>query len=90
VLVAVGAFLFWMLPHTLASSTGLGFQIAAPIVLAGVQIHHFFVDGVIWKLKNPKVSSPLLVNIEQLVRPASAGLSVALPAEAAQPVQQAA
>jgi hypothetical protein len=67
--VAAGAFLFWMLPHTLASSTGYGYQLAAPIVLAGVQIHHFFVDGVIWKLKNPKVSSPLLVNIEQLVRP---------------------
>jgi len=68
-IVAAGAFLFWMLPHTLASSTGLGFQVAAPIVLAAVQIHHFFVDGVIWKLKNPKVSSPLLVNLEQLVRP---------------------
>lgn len=68
-IVAVGGFLFWMLPHTLASSTGYGYQLAAPIVLAGVQIHHFFVDGVIWKLKNPKVSSPLLVNIEQLVRP---------------------
>ena len=67
--VIVGGFLFWMLPHTLASSTGYGYQLAAPIVLAGVQIHHFFVDGVIWKLKNPKVSSPLLVNIEQLVRP---------------------
>ena len=95
VIVAVGAFLFWMLPHTLASSTGLGFQIAAPIVLAGVQIHHFFVDGVIWKLKNPKVSSPLLVNIGQLVRPASAtamtkGLPAGLPVEAAQPAQQAA
>src|ERR1044071_6396964 len=86
VIFAVGAFLFWMLPHALASSTGLGFQIAAPIVLAGVQIHHFFVDGVIWKLKNPKVSSPLLVNIEQLVRPGaarteSAPRPVALPVE---------
>jgi hypothetical protein len=92
VLFAVGAFLFWMLPHTLASSTGLGFQLAAPIVLAGVQIHHFFVDGVIWKLKNPKVGSPLLVNLGQLIRPASAqttpGLPAVLPVETARPVQQ--
>ena len=84
VIVAGGGFLFWMLPHTLASSTGFGYQMAAPIVLAGVQIHHFFVDGVIWKLKNPKVSSPLLVNLEQLVRPNPARTlrPVTLPVEA--------
>jgi hypothetical protein len=91
-IVAVGGFLFWMLPHTLASSTGYGFQIAAPIVLAGVQIHHFFVDGVIWKLKNPKVSSPLLVNIEQLVRPSAAQATprrpVTLPVETPAGVHQ--
>lgn len=82
-IVGVGGFLFWMLPHALASSTGFGYQLAAPIVLAGVQIHHFFVDGVIWKLKNPKVGSPLLVNIEQLVRPsgAQARRPVTLPVE---------
>ncbi len=82
-IVVFGGFLFWVLPHTLASSTGLGFQLAAPIVLAGVQIHHFFVDGVIWKLKNPKVSSPLLVNVEQLVRPntSTARRPVNLPVE---------
>jgi hypothetical protein len=91
-IVAGGGFLFWMLPHTLASSTGYGYQFAGPIVLAGVQIHHFFVDGVIWKLKNPKVSSPLLVNIEQLVRPPAAdaprmpvGLPVETPAGLHQP-----
>jgi hypothetical protein len=88
-IVAVGGFLFWMLPHTLASSTGFGFEVAAPIVLAGVQIHHFFVDGVIWKLKNPKVSSPLLVNIGQLVRPSVAPTQAAAPARrpAALPVE---
>ncbi len=92
-----GAFLFWLLPHSLASSTGVGFQIAAPIVLSGVQIHHFFVDGVIWKLRNPRVTSPLLVNIEQLMRPASqsSGLSqpplptpVHLPIDAPRPASQ--
>jgi hypothetical protein len=94
IIVCVGGFLFWMLPHTLASSTGFGYQLAAPIVLAGVQIHHFFVDGVIWKLKNPLVSSPLLVNIEQLVRPhapqshETPRRPVALPVETPAGVQQ--
>jgi hypothetical protein len=37
------------------------------VILCGVQIHHFFVDGVIWKLKKKSVASPLMVNIEDLV-----------------------
>ena len=47
-------------------------QIAEPIVITAVQIHHFFVDGVIWKLRNPSVGSPMLVNLEQLARGRSA------------------
>ncbi len=37
------------------------------IMIAGVQIHHFFVDGVIWKLKKKTVSSPLMVNLDDLI-----------------------
>jgi hypothetical protein len=61
-----GALLFWLLPRS-ATVVGFDLQIATAILITVVQIHHFFVDGVIWKLKNPKVSSPLLVNIEQLI-----------------------
>jgi hypothetical protein len=68
VIVPAGALLFWMLPHALASSTGTGFQFAAPIVLAGVQIHHFFVDGVIWKLKNPRAASPVHANLGEYLQ----------------------
>jgi hypothetical protein len=88
-----GAFLFWMLPHTLASSTGTGFQFAAPVVLAGVQIHHFFVDGVIWKLKNARVSSPVTASVGHYLRGAGARTVAAVvrpaaaPAEAPQPFQ---
>lgn len=67
--VAGGAVLFYILPQ-LAAWGGLPIQFATPVILSAVQIHHFFVDGVIWKLKNPKVSSPLLVNIGDLLRPA--------------------
>ncbi len=37
------------------------------IITAAIQIHHFFVDGVIWKLKRKTVSSPLMVNIDDLI-----------------------
>lgn len=63
-----GAFLFFLLP-LLCSWCGYRLDFTTPVVLAAVQLHHFFVDGVIWKLKNPKVGSPLMVNIEDLVKP---------------------
>ena len=65
--VAGGAILFYILPEFTAKA-GWSTQFTYPVILSAVQIHHFFVDGVIWKLKNPKVSSPLLVNIPDLLR----------------------
>lgn len=65
--VAGGAILFYILPELIARA-GWPIGLTYPILLSAVQIHHFFVDGVIWKLKNPKVSSPLLVNIPDLLR----------------------
>jgi hypothetical protein len=65
--IAGGAFLFYLLPEFTAKA-GWSTQFTYPVILSAVQIHHFFVDGVIWKLKNPKVSSPLLVNIPDLLR----------------------
>jgi hypothetical protein len=67
--IAGGVMLFYILPR-LAASAGFPLGFAEPVILSAVQIHHFFVDGVIWKLKNPKVSSPLLVNIADILRPA--------------------
>jgi hypothetical protein len=49
---------------------GLPFYIGVTIV--AVQIHHFFVDGVIWKLKRKSVSSPLMVNLSDMLEPADA------------------
>ena len=60
-----GAILFFMLPHLMAE-TGVELMFATGIVLAGVQLHHFFVDGVIWKLKNPRVQSPTMTTLRQL------------------------
>ncbi len=65
--IAVGAFLFWLLPRVV-ESTEIAIGTAAAVVVSAVQIHHFFVDGVIWKLKNPKVGEPLLVNIDEMAK----------------------
>jgi len=42
------------------------------ILAAAVNIHHFFVDGVIWKLRDAATSSALMMNIAELARPAAA------------------
>ncbi len=65
--LAGGATMFWALPH-LAKAAGVQEGLAMGVVIAGVQIHHFFVDGVIWKLRAQAVVSPLLANIPQLLR----------------------
>ncbi len=36
---------------------------SAGIVIAAVNIHHFFVDGVIWKIRNVSARSPLMMNV---------------------------
>ncbi len=55
-----GAGLFWALPRA-CQPFGVPLDLATGVVIAGVQIHHFFVDGVIWKLRNPRVANPLTV-----------------------------
>jgi hypothetical protein len=64
----VGVVLFWALPRLGVLFAGTSLLIAEPIVISAVQIHHFFVDGVIWKLRNPRVGSALLVNLEEMAR----------------------
>lgn len=60
-----GAALFWILPAAVKACGAPPVPTMA-VLYAAVQIHHFFVDGVIWKLRNPRVGSPLLVNLDQL------------------------
>ncbi|MBI3893019.1 MAG: hypothetical protein HY303_15985, partial [Candidatus Wallbacteria bacterium] len=64
--VAGGAALFWVFPR-LISAAGLPLEFATGIAIAGVQLHHFFVDGVIWKLRSPAVSSPLMASLPELL-----------------------
>lgn len=40
--------------------------VATAVFITTVQIHHFFVDGVIWKLRNPKVRGALNTSVDEL------------------------
>ncbi len=55
-----GIALFAGFPKLISLFSSSPILFIAPIAIAGVQIHHFFVDGVIWKLRNPRVSSSLV------------------------------
>ena len=54
------ALLFWGLPTLLAKATGQSYLFVAPVFVAGVQIHHFFVDGVIWRLRRPELRRAMI------------------------------
>jgi hypothetical protein len=60
-----GVILFLAFPKIMEKA-GFGIGFATAVCLAGVQIHHFFVDGVIWKLKNNSVSSPLMSSVSEI------------------------
>jgi len=71
--LVLGAMLFTWIPIAMHFILKEVFDLDYPylfvlgIMIAGVQIHHFFVDGVIWKLKKKTVSSPLMVNLDDLI-----------------------
>jgi hypothetical protein len=75
-----GVFLFWIFPYALNRFFGVNEMLALGVTAAGVQIHHFFVDGVIWKLKRKTVASPLMVNISEMLTPAGGAPAVGLTA----------
>lgn len=79
--IAGGFALFWGLPHAVSWLGGHDIGVTTAIFFAAIQIHHFFVDGVIWKLKNPRVLSPMLVHLDDLLHgPAPARAVASVPA----------
>ena len=47
----------------------LPMALIAGVLIAAVNIHHFFVDGVIWKLRHAPSTSPLMTNVADLAAP---------------------
>lgn len=66
--LAGGGLLFWGLPQVMAYF-GAPLLFSTGIVASAVQIHHYFVDGVIWKLRRTSVSSPLMAGLDELIGP---------------------
>lgn len=64
--VALGAGLFWLFPILLEVTLGIPVYLALGVSAAAVQLHHFFVDGVIWKLKRQTVCQPLMMNAKRI------------------------
>ena len=62
-----GVALFYLLPE-IGVLAGFDRLFSTGVVFAAVQIHHFFVDGVIWKLRDERVANPLMTSIPELVR----------------------
>lgn len=71
----LGSILFWGIPQAMyfifknEFELNYSYLFVLGIIVAGVQVHHFFVDGVIWKLKKKTVASPLMVNLDDLIHP---------------------
>lgn len=63
--IAGGVTLFILWPHAIAWR-GYALPNALACVHAAIQIHHFFVDGVIWKIRDPRTRSMLAGNLFDL------------------------
>ncbi len=60
--VGLGALFFSGIPHLLARF-GFNLEYSLLIFSAAISLHHYFVDGVIWKLQRERTGSPLFRNV---------------------------
>jgi hypothetical protein len=51
----------------IAAVTNVQYGVALAVMVATFQIHHFFVDGVIWKLRSPHVGKALATSLDELL-----------------------
>jgi hypothetical protein len=66
--VFIGYMLFQGFPRLISMFFGLPVNMTEGVFIAGVQLHHFIVDGVIWKLRHKFVSSPLMIHVPNLMK----------------------
>lgn len=66
--VAGGIAMFVVLPLLAVQIFAAPPALTMALVFAALQIHHFFVDGVIWKLRNKNVLEGLTVNVPQWIK----------------------
>ncbi len=61
-----GATLFYVLPRFFSWISSHPLEFSTGVTLAGVQVHHFFVDGVIWKLRDKNNGTPLMGTLSSI------------------------
>ncbi len=71
-LVAGGAALFLPVPWLASYGWHVDFSASIFIVAAIVNLHHFMIDGVVWKLRNPRVGRVLVHTEAAAAKPAPA------------------
>ena len=59
----LAALIFLLMPH-LINQFGAGFGVYSQVLLALINIHHFYIDSCIWKLRDPEVRSALFRHLE--------------------------
>jgi hypothetical protein len=59
-----GMVMFAVLPSVFSKVLDIPFLVSFFIIATGFQIHHFFVDGVIWKLRNPNALAALTRRVD--------------------------
>ena len=69
VIFIVGAIMFSWGPWVAAAFFPVSIGVATGVLQSTVQIHHFFVDGVIWKLRNPRIRQALNTSLDELIHP---------------------
>ena len=87
-LLAGGAALFLPIPWLASYGWHVDFTASIFIVAAIVNLHHFMIDGVVWKLRNPRVGRVLVHAAGTAAdgKPAATGVSTADAAPGRRPV----
>ena len=62
----IGVLMFRLSGEVVAVLFGVPALTGIAIMTATFQLHHFFVDGVIWKLRNPAVRGALNTSLGEL------------------------
>lgn len=63
-----GLLVFWVLPRAVAvSNSTISVEFSIAVVFAIIQIHHFIIDGVIWRLRTKEKDSPLFTNVTRIL-----------------------
>jgi hypothetical protein len=59
----VGGLFFFGLPQLLHRLGGWSLAFSTLVIFASISVHHYLVDGVIWKLRREQGKSPLFLNV---------------------------